>query len=153
MKLAHRLRALITLMISSHDRMPPHGRVVLIRLKCSYEQTWKKQNKKIRIQQRSCMRLHEQPDRWFHWHFECCCFSVSCKPPCSWMQEDPWLSESAHVLNHMWATLVLLIDDQESVAGFYILITVSARYWFPSFSNMVDSDLCNILHLHSSILL
>lgn len=57
-----------------------------------------------------------------------------------------------HVLNRTWASPILLIDDQESVAGFYILITVSARYWSQRFSNMVDSDLCNILHLHSSFL-
>lgn len=56
------------------------------------------------------------------------------------------MSASAHVL--VW--LVSLIDYQQSDAGFYILITVSAGYWSLKFSNMVDSDRCNILHFHSS---
>lgn len=38
------------------------------------------------------------------------------------------ISESAHVLSQTLVSLVLLIDDHQSVAGFYILIKVSARY-------------------------
>lgn len=89
------------------------------------------------------------------------CISISHKPFCSQLQKDLRLwgfhttsntSESAHVLNQTRLSWLLLIDDQESVAVFYISITVSARYWPPRFSNMVDSDLCRILHFHSVIL-